>query len=288
MRTAIALLTLLASRTLAEVSTSVSLTNGVQVTIACNSDPSALKVALEPASGNSFYRIFRDQNDLAIFAYEIAVERTPDGDHFRVTAKPAGDHFAAGFPNADGGKPTPTLGEPRQSPLLASGDQFIIDIGVIPGVAEDLSDAVQVRLNSRGTSAGEQASQAPLRFVGLRVEINGRLASPNGPGAMVTGRYVMFYVPGRGGYFLSGDPVESPAFVKSGVVDHTHLQFTLDNDNYDCYSDAPILPGSDRGELWVFHDPNYKPSGNWTSSDPSNTRDEFFAAAADSLRWWLP
>jgi arylsulfatase A-like enzyme len=38
----------------------------------------------------------------------------------------------------------------------------------------------------------------------------------------------------------------------------------------------------------VFHDPNFKPSGNWASSDPSTTRDEFFAAASDSLKWWLP
>jgi hypothetical protein len=105
---------------------------------------------------------------------------------------------------------------------------------------------------------------------------------------MVAGRYVMFYIPGRGGYFLSGEPVESPPFVKIGIVDRTHLNFTLENDEYDCYSEAPILSGSDSGELWVFRDPNYKPSGNWTSSDPSNARDEFFAAASDSLKWWLP
>src|SRR5271166_5550416 len=132
MRNAIALAILLAVESLAQVSSNVSLSNGVQLTITCNSNPSALKIALEPASGNSFYRLFRDENNLAIFAYELAVERTPDGDHFRVTAKPAGEDFAGRFPNADGGKPTPTLGEPRQSPLLASGEQFTIDIGVIP------------------------------------------------------------------------------------------------------------------------------------------------------------
>ena len=98
----------------------------------------------------------------------------------------------------------------------------------------------------------------------------------------------MFYVPGHGAYFLSSEPVESPAFAKIGVVDHTHLRFTLDNETYDCDSDAPILRSSDRGEIWVFHDPNYKPSGNWTSSNPSTQRDEFFAAASDSLKWWLP
>src|SRR5580700_9979940 len=122
MRIALAFTLCLVSVCFGQVSSNVSLSNGVQLSIACKSDTGALKIGLEPASGNSFYRIFRDENNLAVFAYELAVERTPDGDHFRITAKPAGEDFATKFPNADGGKPTPTLGEPRQSPLLASGD----------------------------------------------------------------------------------------------------------------------------------------------------------------------
>jgi hypothetical protein len=249
-----------------------------------------LKVGLEPASGNSFYRIFRDQNKLAVFAYELQVERTADGEHFRVTAKPAGDDFAARYPNADRGKPAPTLSAPRQSPVLASGERFVIDIPVIPGSAENLSDTVQLRLNARGTPSDPAAqASAALRFVGLKIQIKGQLVSPAGPGSTVAGRYVMFYIPGRGGYFLSAEAIGQPSFVKIGVVDRTHLRFTLDNDDYDCSSDAPILSRSDRGEIWIFHDPSYKPSGNWTSSDPNSARrDEFFAAASDSLQWWLP
>jgi hypothetical protein len=103
------------------------LSNGVEITITAKSDrgiSAALKVNFEPATGNSFYRIYRDENNLAIFAYELLVECTSDGDHFRATVQPVGDEFAAKFPNADGGKPTPTLSEPRTSALLASGDQF--------------------------------------------------------------------------------------------------------------------------------------------------------------------
>lgn len=104
MRTAITLTALLAVECFAQTSSSVSLSNGVQLTIACSSNPDRLRIELEPASGNSFYRIFRDENNLAVFVYALLVE-PPDGDHFRVTAKPAVDDFAARFPNADGGKP---------------------------------------------------------------------------------------------------------------------------------------------------------------------------------------
>src|ERR1700676_1445243 len=103
MRTVIALMILLAVECFAQVSSSVSLSNGVQLTIACSSNPERLKIELDPASGNSFYRIFRGENNLAVFVYELHVERAADGDNFRVTAKPAVDDFAARFPNADGG-----------------------------------------------------------------------------------------------------------------------------------------------------------------------------------------
>src|SRR5579864_9432733 len=187
MRKATALIILLAAEGLAQVSSNISLSNGVQLTIACTGGLNRLNVELEPATGNSFYRIFQDDNNLAVFAYELLVERTPDGDHFRVTAKPAGEDFAARFPNADAGKPTPTLAEPRESPLLASGDRFSVDLPVIPGVAENLSDVIQIRLNQRGVSSPDQAAQASatLRFVGLKVYVNSELVSPDGPGAMV-------------------------------------------------------------------------------------------------------
>ena len=71
------------------------------------------------------------------------------------------------------------------------------------------------------------------------------------------------------------------------VVDGKHLKFTVDNDTYDCVSAAPILLHSERGQLWMYHDANYKPAGNWTKSDPTSLHDEFYTAAADSVQWWL-
>lgn len=289
MRIAITLMLTLTAQCIAQLSSQVSLSNGVQLNIVCNSRDS-LKIDLAPASGNSFYRIFRDENGLVGFAYELMVERMPDGDHFRITAKPTGGDFARRFPNADGGKPAPTLSEPRESPLLASGDRFAVDVPTNPGLFENVTDTIQIRLNQRGNPASDSSGRsAALRFTGLRVLVDDKPVSPSGPSAIVAGRYIMFFLPGRGGYFLSTEPVENPPFVKIGVVDRTHLRFTLDNASFDCSSDVPILPDSNQGEIFVYHDQNYKPAGNWTTSDPNLTnREEFFAAASDSLRWWLP
>src|SRR5579862_5286263 len=95
-----------------------------------------------------------------------------------------------------------------------------------------------------------------------------------------------------GGYFFSSDAVDGWAFLHVGVVDGKRLTFTLENEMYDCVGSAGILgqgtQGSGAGQLWVYHDANYKPAGNWTKSDLRSERDEFFTAGSDSLRWWLP
>jgi hypothetical protein len=286
----IALLLLAAASCCAQISSKVSLSNGVQVTITTRSDngtPVALKTSLEPASGNSFYRIFRDENDLAVFAYELEVTRTADGQNFRITAKPATDAFAARFPNADGGKPTPTLSAPLESPVLSSGEKFTVPVPTNPGLGQTLTDTIQILLAQRGVGNNDAAGSAEIRFSGLKVFIHGQLASPSGAGADVAGRYAMFYIPGQGGYFFSANATEPPPFVQVGVVDGKHLTFTIDNEMYDCTANAPILVHADRGQLWVYHDPNYKPAGNWTKTDVSSSREEFFTAASDSMRWWL-
>jgi hypothetical protein len=286
----IALLFLAAAACYAQVSARVSLSNGIQLTVATRSDnatPLTLKTSLEPASGDSFYRIFRDENNLAVFAYELEVARTADGENFRITAKAATEAFANRFPNADGGKPTPTLSAPLESPLLKSGEGFSIPIPSNPGLAQSLTDRVQILMGQRGGAGDGAASSAKLRFSGLKVSIHGQPASPSGAGADVAGQYAMFYIPGRGGYFFSTEPVDQPPFSDVGVVDGKHLTFTIDNENYDCTANEPILVHADRGQLWAFHDPNYKPAGNWTKTDPSSAREEFFTAASDSMQWWL-
>jgi hypothetical protein len=88
-------------------------------------------------------------------AYELVVTRTPDGQQFRLTAKPATEDFAARFPNADGGKPTLTLSSPLESPPLSSGNKFVIPIPADPGLDQTQTDTVRVRLNQRGATAAD-------------------------------------------------------------------------------------------------------------------------------------
>jgi hypothetical protein len=289
MRLSTALLTL--SVCLAQDSSVISLSNGIRFRITQHregSTPDQLKVEMKPASGNSFYRIFQDQTGLAVYAYEIAINRLPDGSHFQIVAKPAGNEFAAKFPNADGGKPTPTLAMPMESPPLGEGGQFTVEIPTNPGFFEHRSDVIQVQPDLRGGADHTGVPPPPLlRFAALRVFVNGKQVPSNDPGRTVVGQFAMFYIPHRGGFFFSTQPGTSRPFAQIGTVDRLELKFSVDNEDYQCLATSNILTQSERGQIWVFHDPNYKPEGSWTKSDPKS-RDEFFTAASDSLGWWLP
>jgi hypothetical protein len=296
----LALILLPAIPCVADTSSTVSLGNGIQVEITTSfgAESGDVKVTAEmsAASGNGFCRIFWDENHLAVFAYELLVSRSSDGLEIRISTKPAGDDFAARYPDADGGKPTPTLSAPVDYPPLRSGGHLKIPLFHLPGQGVSVIDTVQVSVGESHVirTASAFATQYPdeLRFAALKVYSNGRLISNNAAQRTVAGKFAMFYVPGKGGYFFTTDPPAGRGFMKTGVVNGKRLRITVDNDTYDCVSEEPILMHNPAGEVWVYHDPGYKPAGNWTVENPQQANvspaDQFFTAASDSLSWWLP
>ena len=272
---------------MAQLSSTVSVSNGVEIKVVASlgkpTGEETLRVEMKRASGDSFYRIFRDQNNLMVFAYELAVSRSSDGNEFHFVAKPVEAEFAAKFPNGDAGKPVPSLSSDHEFKALKNGDTDGIGLFEIPGMGLTVSDNIQVVRASDNAAA----SAGSFQFVGMKVSING--ATPIGPApGSVSGRYSMFYIPGKGGYFFSTDAPEGRAFVKAGSIDGKVMKFTVDNTSYECTAAQPILVHSESGELWVYHDADYKPTGNWTQDKANQSTTEFFAAASDSLNWWLP
>jgi hypothetical protein len=267
-------------------SENVTLNNGVQISIHTSlgkpTGTTGVAVEMARAAGDSFYRIFRDQNHLAVFAYELEVARAGTAG-FRLTTKPVEDEFARKFPDADGGKPVPTFSEEKDY-TLNNGEPAKIMVYELEGQGLSVVDTVQMGLHPDSSGSG-----GGLRLSGLSISVND-MPVKTVPGSTVSGRYVMFYIPGKGGYFFASDSVPGRQFVKAGYIDGNKMQFTLDNLSYDCASLLPIAATPSQ-ELWVYHDADYKPGGNWTLQDPdaggNEAQAEFFAAAADSLDWWM-
>jgi hypothetical protein len=278
----------------AQVSSLINVSNGVQLEITADfgkpTGQEQLTVEIARASGNSFYRIFSDQNKLAVFAYELTVNLSSGGNSLTATAGPVEKEFAARYPNADAGKPVPTLSSDHALGPLSSGESAFLGLFEIPGMGIKLTDTLRVKLNVN-EGAGKSGS---LRLAGVQVFRNGQKISGPAPPATVTGRFVMLYLPGHGGFFFALEPVVGFPFVNAGTIEGRRLRFTVENINFECTTTEPILAHSDggavNGQVWVYHDPAYVPEGNWTQ-DPHSPAppgsEEFFTAAADSLGWWL-
>ncbi len=272
------------------VSLSVSLSNGVQLQITTKlgqpTGQQTVNVEMVRASGDSFYRIFRDQNNLAVFAYELVIHLDPSGNRLRAVARPAETEFASRFPDADGGKPTPTLSSDQELGAIASGQSADIPLFELEGQGLRVIDTIRLKMDDTSTAAAGR-----MRLSGLKVYVN-RTLVPGAASSAVVGKFTMLYIPGRGGYFFSTEAVPDRPFSKAGTIDRNRMQFDIDNDSYEVVASSTILANPDSGELWVYHDPTYKPSGNWTqnlrSGKPSKSADlDFFVAASDSLSWWL-
>lgn len=275
---------------LAQAPLSLTLSNGVHLSIETSlGNPTGQQVIhaeMTAASGDSFYRVFRDQNGLTVYAYVLEVDR-PTDQTLRMAVKPAGDDFARRFGNPDGGKPTPTVAETRVLSLVESTARVPFEVFQMPGTAEKVIDTIELKIEPAVPSGN---ATGRLRFAGVRVSSNHVALSPVSTGD-VAGRYVMFYIPGRGGYFFSSEPVPGRPFIQAGSIDQSHMQFTIENESYECTAAAPILGHSGSGTVWVYHDRTYKPTGNWTDPldavlDPTRPP-LFFTAASNTLNWWL-
>jgi hypothetical protein len=253
----------------------------IHTTLGKPTGATSVQVEMERASGDSFFRIFRDQNHLAVFAYELEVARAGAAG-FRLTTKPAGQEFARRFPYSDGGKPVPTFSEDKDY-AVNNAEPVMIGLYELEGQGLSVVDTVEIGLHPDAPVLG-----GSLRFSGLKVSVGGvPVKAPSG--STVSGRYLMFYLPGQGGFFFASESVPGRQFLKAGYIDGNKMQFTVNNLSYDCSAAAPIAQQSRSQELWVYFDPSYRPGGNWTLQEPedSSAADVFFTAAADSLDWWM-
>jgi hypothetical protein len=279
----------------AQAVSTVAISNGVQLKIAAQlghpTGQETLTVEMSRASGDSFYRVFRDQNGLAVFAYELAVSLSSAGDALTLTAKPVETTFAEKFPDADGGKPVPTLSSIEALEPIGSGSRAEIGLFELQGMGLRVVDTAEVVLGPSPEAAGT-TSPNRLHLADVKLKIDGMALEQTGPEGSVMGQYGMIYVPGRGAFLLSSGPVAAQGFVNTGMIDGSRLEFVWNNETYEADSSVPILGVEGSGELWVRFDPSYRPSGNWTKTrspeDLAPATEEFFVAASDSLGWWLP
>ena len=259
---------------------------GVRVKITAASAASGVT-----GSANSVFRVFYDRERRLVFGYELLAERVSPGDTFHVVAKPLTAEYLRNHPTetlAPGydAQHLPTLDSQRELPLVVAGDQASIDIPLNSPAGASVTDTVQVSLETMQQMRAQEAATTSYRYFDMRnvkVFLNGKLITPDANRGGVAGEHILLYLPGHGAFVFTNEPLPGYSFEQLGYVNGNKLSFSFQADNYECVTDAPILPRVENAEIWVIHDPDYQPKA-WTKSP----KDEFFTAGAGAVRNLLP
>jgi len=131
-----------------------------------------------------------------------------------------------------------------------------------------------------GSPRDFRAQDVELRLQSPRLSINGKLdESSLRWNDTATGSVVWFYTANRGRYLLSLVPHEGLGFRRAGEVRGTSLSFTVGNDTFTLRSGSRIAPGQSPFNLYVLHDPAWRPS--YANANLS----AFVMDAADRAEW---
>lgn len=171
--------------------------------------------------------------------------------------------------------PSPSFPKPQ---TIQAGDVVALDLLVNKTTGQKIVDYVTIQEPDRrfdgfqwipprdftyagGSPRDFRLNDVELRLVSPRLTINGELdESSLLTNDTAAGAFVWFYAGGRGRFILSLLPNAELGFRKAGEVRGSSLRFTEGKDTFTLNAASPIAPGRAPFNLFVLHDPTWRPN----------------------------
>jgi hypothetical protein len=215
------------------------------------------------------HRFVPDRGQRRYFAYDLVVE--PIGDsRLRVRVEPlslAGADLANLTFIESSWTAVPLLTYPVV-PEVRSGDTLSIDLLQNPATGQRVVDRLEfTRPASTAAAPARPARDFALTDVHLRLEnarisINGDLVEASSRiGGAISGSTLWLYLQGRGRFVMSLAPGPQRGANRVGEVTGRQLLFAAGRDTVSVQCTSPIAPGEGRFNLYVRHEPEWRPSG---------------------------
>jgi hypothetical protein len=245
-----------------------------------------------PGLGNDFststtdgpgaiHRIMVDRARRVYFGYDVVVEPLPEANTYRVAFQQlvTTPELAKRLPKdtATGWAQLPAPAFPAAQ-TIRGGDVLALNLLTNGATGQKIVDYVTVqeptgkfdgfqKIPARefafapGSPRDFRADDAELRIVSPRLTVNGKLdESSVRRYDTVAGAVVWLYVGNRGRYYLSLMPHPELGFRKVGEVRGSSLSFTIGADTFTLSSAGRIAPGQAPFNLYVLHDPAWRPT----------------------------
>jgi hypothetical protein len=226
------------------------------------------------------HRIMLDRSGRTYFGYDVLVDVLPEANTYKVTFKPlvmtsslAGgwsmDRWSEWIPLSAPRFPPPQnvrVGEILELTLLTNsgtGQRIVDYISVQDSQQQPTfrSFAIEERDFSyaTGTPRDITAGDVELRIRSPRVSINGKL-DPSSTTRLdeAAGTFVWIYIQGHGRFIMS--LLSHPGFSKTGEIRGTSLTFKDGSDTYSINAASRIAPGQSAFNLYVLHQPEWRPT----------------------------
>ena len=229
---------------------------------------------------NQVHRLLMDRTKRVYFGYTVVVEPQP-GQMFRLTFHPVtltpelrrrlGDEAASWTSLPSTKFPAPQTirsGEVLQLSLLANENwgQQLTEFLTVQEVSRRegfslLNGTTREFASAAGAPRDLTISDVTLRLRDPRVFINGRFEESSSRAlGEETGGVVWIYIPTRGRFLFSVIPNPKQGFTRAGEIRGSSLRFTVGGNTYSVNSGAGVAPGTAAYNLYVLHQPQWRPS----------------------------
>lgn len=230
--------------------------------------------AILPEPGRA-HRLISDAAHKRQFGYDLLLEPGGDGNTVQLRIEPTKLSSAQVFSNLHGWT---LLDLPKYSviPKVKVGDTVALDLLVNPVTGQKIVDYLTVvrREDNAAPAHDFTLADVELSLNQPRVSVNGKLVAESQGGT--AGAVVWFYLAEYGRFILSLVPNQKFGFQKNGVAAADTFTFREGSTEYRVQCGGAVAPGPDRYNLYVAHEPAWKPWGTGAS---------FTLGSADRAEW---
>ena len=287
---AVVVLLVVAATSPAAAKVSVAMHSGIEVQMTARIEPGSVRIpsGVRAIHIGRFHRVVQDRGQRRYFAYDVLVEPRNGSRAFQVRIEPfslsatdlAEMHVDPSWTYV------PLLKYPLV-PDVRAGDSVAIDLLENPTTGQKVVDYFVFK-RSNATAAAELSplrdlslADVQLRLDDFRISVNGTvLEASTRVGGSLSGAALWFYLPERGRFVMSLVPNAKLGFRRAGEVTSGSLSFTDGRDRYDIQSTGRIAPAGGRFNLYVLHDPQWRPIGDESTSP-------IIVGAADRAEWLI-
>jgi len=227
-----------------------------------------------------FNRYFTDSTQKKYFGYDLRIDQAGT-DALQITIQPLSETSSS----LDLGEGWTLVRLPSYPPpqIVNDGDIVVLDLMVNPATGQKIVDNLFIRCEAAITSQPVRdftTADASLRIVAPRLTVNGK-SFESGGGAPRDDSFIFryfadgiagiadydgrvggdswIYLAGHGRFVFSLTP--RAGFRKAGEVSYQRLSFEIGGNAYTLSSRERIAPGPATYNLYVRHDPAYRPKG---------------------------